>query len=221
MAGFVGRNDSMAVNRIIVIVGCGPGARECLTAEALSAIEDAEVLVGSARLLSLFANLNTERVAVRGYREETILAIQQHRGRRIAVLVTGDPGLASLASAVIEHFGFSFCRVLPGISSVQTAFARIGLSWEDARIISVHAVQPNLDFNALAAERKIAILTGNTESMRWIALLAHRLGNEWRIVVAEDLTLASERIFEVHADQLGQLPQSLRAVILFLRKSGE
>jgi precorrin-6B methylase 1 len=52
-------------------------------------------------------------------------------------------------------------------------------------------------------------------------LLAHRLGNEWRIVVAEDLTLASERIFEVHADQLGQLPQSLRAVILFLRKSGE
>ena len=103
---------------------------------------------------------------MRGYREETILAIQQHRGRRIAVLVTGDPGLASLASAVIEHFGFSFCRVLPGISS-------------------------------------------------------HRLGNEWRIVVAEDLTLASERIFEVHADQLGQLPQSLRAVILFLRKSGE
>jgi len=176
----------MAVNRIIVIVGCGPGARECLTAEALSAIEDAEVLVGSARLLSLFANLNTERVAVRGYREETILAIQQHRGRRIAVLVTGDPGLASLASAVIEHFGFSFWSRAAGH---QFRADRLCEDWpqlEDARIISVHAVQPNLDFNALAAERKIAILTGNTESMRWIALLAHRLGNEWRIVVAED-----------------------------------
>ncbi len=211
----------MEVNGRILIVGCGPGARECLTAEALSAVEGAEVLVGSERLLSLFAHLNTERVAVRGYREETILAIQQHRGRRIAVLVTGDPGLASLASAVIEHFGLPSCRVLPGISSVQTAFARIGLSWEEAQIISAHAVQPDFDFNALAAERKIAILTGNTESMRWIALLAHKLGNEWRIVVAEDLTLASERVFEVHADQLEQLPQPLRAVILFLRKGGE
>ena len=57
--------------------------------------------------------------------------------------------------------------------------------------------------------------------MRWIALLAHKLGNEWRIVVAEDLTLASERVFEVHADQLEQLPQPLRAVILFLEEKVE
>jgi precorrin-6y C5,15-methyltransferase (decarboxylating) CbiE subunit len=222
MAGFVRRDSAMAVTEKIAIVGCGPGARECLTLEALAAIEGAAALIGSARLLSLFPALDTERVAVRGYRDETINAIEQailqHPGKRIAVLVTGDPGLASLANAVIEHFGVEFCRVLPGISSVQVAFARAGLSWEGARILSAHAATPTLDFDTLAAEEKIAILTGNAASTSWIAALAHHLGEPWRIIVAQDLTLPNERVFEVHADQLEQLPQPLRAVILFSRK---
>jgi len=48
--------------------------------------------------------------------------------QRIAVLVTGDPGLFSLAKPVIERFGRTRCRVIPGVSSVQTAFARIGVT---------------------------------------------------------------------------------------------
>lgn len=209
----------MAVKEKITIVGCGPGARECLTLEALSAIDNADVIIGSARLLSLFPDLKAEKVAVRGHREETIEAIEQHEGLRIAVLVTGDPGLASLASAVIEQFGLEACRVLPGISSVQIAFARVGVSWEGARIISAHATVPNFDFSTLAAERKIAVLTGDSDSMRWIASLARRLGEEWRIVVAQDLTLRDERIFEVQACELETLAQPLRAVIIFCRKS--
>jgi precorrin-6y C5,15-methyltransferase (decarboxylating) CbiE subunit len=210
----------MAMKEKIAIVGCGPGARECLTIEALSAINGAQAVIGSARLLSLFPDLTAERITVRGYREETIEAIKQHQDRRVALLVTGDPGLASLASAVIEHFGIAACQVLPGVSSVQTAFARVGLSWEGARIISAHASEPASDPNSFANESKVAVLTGNAESMHWIATLAHRLGKEWRIIVAQDLTLADEKVFEVDPEALEQLPQPLRAVILFLRKSG-
>jgi precorrin-6y C5,15-methyltransferase (decarboxylating) CbiE subunit len=209
----------MGVKEKIAIVGCGPGARECLTMEALAVINRAQAVIGSARLLSLFPDLKADRIAVRGYRDETIEAIQQHEGQRVAVLVTGDPGLASLASAVIEHFGIAACHVLPGISSVQTAFARVGLSWEGARIISAHASEPAFDLNSLANESKIAILTGNAESMHWIASLAHRLGDEWRIIVAQDLTLSTEHVFKVDPGEMEQMPQPLRAVILFLRKS--
>ncbi len=209
----------MAVTEQIALDGCDPGARECLTTEALSAISDAEVVIGSMRLLSLFPDLKAERAVVRGYREEAIEAIKLHQDKRIALLVTGDPGLASLATAVIEYFGIEACRVLPGISSVQTAFARVGLSWEGARIISAHASEPRCNFDSLATEQRIAVLTGNAESVQWIASLAHRLGKEWRIVVAQDLTLENERIIEINASELEQLPKPLRAVILFLRKS--
>ncbi len=43
----------MALNPI-VIAGCGPGARECVTPEALAAIQEAEVLIRAPRLLALF-----------------------------------------------------------------------------------------------------------------------------------------------------------------------
>jgi precorrin-6y C5,15-methyltransferase (decarboxylating) CbiE subunit len=209
----------MAVTAKIAIIGCGPGARECLTMEALAAAQRAEVLIGTARLFPLFPDLKAECIRVGSYSQETIEAIRRSSGKRIAVLVTGDPGLASLASVVIAHFGAEACQVLPGISSVQVAFARLGLSWEGARILSAHASAPEIDFSNFSSERTIAVLAGNAESLAWIAALAHALTGDWRIVVAQDLTLSSERIFEVSAEELQQLPQPLRAVIVFCRKS--
>ena len=207
----------MAVNKI-VIVGCGPGARSCITLEALEEINSAEMVLGTARLLKLFPEIKAERVVIRGYRQEAINTLQKYEGKHIALLVTGDPGLASLSSAVIAHFGISSCRVLPGISSVQVAFARVGLSWEGSRVISAHATQPTYDVATLANENSIAVLTGNAASLQWIASLARTFGEKWRIVVAQNLTLSSERVFECDADELESLTAPLRAVVLLLRK---
>jgi precorrin-6y C5,15-methyltransferase (decarboxylating) CbiE subunit len=207
----------MAVNKI-AIVGCGPGSRGCVTLEALAEVESAETIIGTAHLLELFPEIKAERIVTSGYRQGTIDALQQHEGKRVALLVTGDPGLASLSSAVIEHFGLSSCRVLPGISSVQAAYARVGLSWEGARIVSAHATQPTYDASTLANENSIAVLTGNAASLQWIASLARTLGEKWRFVVAQDLTLSSERVFECGVDELEKLPVPLRAVVLLLRK---
>lgn len=209
----------MAMKAKIAILGCGPGAHECVTLETLAAIESAEVLIGSARLLSLFPEAGAKRIVVRGFRDETITAICKHLDQQIAVLVTGDPGLASLASAVIDHFGVSSCRVVPGISSVQTAFARLGISWEGTKIVSAHAGVPALDFQALMAEEKIAVLTGDAQSITWITALANVLGADWTITVAQDLTLPSERIYQIDAAGMSQLRAPLRAVILLLRRS--
>jgi len=209
----------MAVSERILIVGCGPGSRECLTLEALLAVESAEIILGTRRLLDLFPDSNAKRIMLRGYRQEAIDVLTQCVGQRVAVLVTGDPGLASLATTVIGHCGIDACRVVPGISSVQVAFARLGLSWESARIISSHAFPPELEFESLKREQTIAVLSGNAESMHWITSLADVLGDEWQVTVAKDLTLQSEQILEVAAKELETLPQPLRAVIIFRRKS--
>jgi precorrin-6y C5,15-methyltransferase (decarboxylating) CbiE subunit len=203
----------------ITIIGCGPGARECVTLEAFAEIARAETVIGTDHLFALFPDTKAERIVVRGYREETIEAIQQRWGRRVALLVTGDPGLASLASAVIQHFGIDACRVLPGISSVQVAFARLGLSWEGARIISAHAATPAFDVDSLLCESKIAVLTGAAGAMPWVTSLVRKLGEKWRFVIAQDLTLQTERISDVKAEELEALPQPMRAVVVCYRKS--
>lgn len=206
----------MALNPI-TIIGCGPGARECVTLEALSAIHQAEVLIGTPRLLALFPDLTAPAVAVSGRRAEVCDAIEQHRDRKLAVLVTGDPGLASLAAPIVERFGLAACRVIPGISAVQVAFARLGLSWEQVRILSAHASCPQYDPALMQHEKAIAVLSGDANSQAWISLLAAALGPQWQATIAQNLTLPDERIFAASPGELAKLPQPLRAVIIFQR----
>lgn len=207
----------MALNPLVV-VGCGPGARACLTLEALHAVQNADVVIGVPRLIELFPEFSGLKVPISGHRAAALAAIEEHRARRLAVLVTGDPGLASLAAPIVEHFGRANCRILAGISSVQVACARLGLAWEQIRILSAHAEIPQNDLRAFQQERGLAILSGGPEAQRWVADLLTELGTDWRATVAQDLTLPTERIFAVSAAELVALATPLRAVIVLERK---
>lgn len=203
----------------ITIVGCGPGAPEYLTEAARRAIERATVLVGARRLLALFPESPAERVAVGADIEACLaqIAARLERGL-IVVLVTGDPGLASLARPVLRRFGRTACRVIPGISSVQVAFARLGIDWLGARILSAHGALPETPHAALADERKIAILAGNATALGWAAELAESLGAGWRIILCEDLTLAEECVRELDPATLRKAAASPRAIVILARE---
>lgn len=204
----------------ITIVGCGPGSIGCLTMEAIRAIESADVLVGAGRLLEMFPQSSSERIAVRVDIERALDEIASRCGsKRIAVLVTGDPGLCSLAQPVIRRFGRDKCRVIPGISSVQMAFARVGVDWYGARIISVHGRQPDASREALSCEEKVAILTEGTGSLPWVAELAESMGTDAHIIVCEDLTLESERIRKIEHSDLTRIDISTRTIVLLIKGS--
>ena len=156
------------------------------------AVAEAEALVGSRRLLDLFADGGRqERTAVEGDVAAALAAIETHRaaGRRVAVLVSGDPGLFSLARCVAERFGRANCRFLPGISSVQLAFARLGLDWSDARILSAHARAPQADVEELRRCDKLAVLGGGREGRQWIAAAAAALAETHEALLCENLSL--------------------------------
>ena len=106
----------------------------------------AEVLVGSRRLLALFGEHRGQRVAVEG----DIAALLAAHRRRIAPPGGGgragqrrsgavQPGPARDRGALRPG---ELPESLPGVSSVQVAFARLGLDWADARIISAHGRTP-------------------------------------------------------------------------------
>jgi len=134
------------------------------------------------------------------------------------VIVSGDPGICSLAQPVIQRFGWQVCQVIPGISSVQVAFARLGLDWTDARLISAHHRAPELDLDSLAEESKIAVLAGNTSTISWILGLAKRLAETHSIFVCENLTLAQEKVSRVSADDLALAKLSAQSIVLFIGK---
>ena len=178
----------------ITIVGCGPGSPEYLTAAAIRAVQEAEVLVGARRLLDLFPENPGERIVMEVHTEKVLAAIADRPNKKIAVLVTGDPGLASLAQPILKRFGRSRCRVIPGISSLQAAFARLGLDWLGVRIIDAHGKDPALRDEALHGVTKIAVLGGRPQSFEWLLRELGDLLEDFQIHICEDLTLESEKI---------------------------
>ncbi len=205
----------------IMIVGCGPGSPLYVTEAARQAAAGADVLVGSKRLLELFPDGSTERILVDADVSALLdrIAAQHAAGRRIAVLVSGDPGLFSLAQNVIRRFGRDHCEVVPALSSVQVAFARLGLDWSDARIVSAHAATPQLGEDELRRADKLAILAGTKDSLRWAARAAGLVESSHLPVLCENLTLDNERIAHLSPGQLDSIDAASLAIVLLIRRT--
>ena len=125
-------------------------------------------------------------------------------GRKVAVLVSGDPGLYSLAERLLRRFGRENCRVTPAVSSVQAAFARLGLSWDNVRVISAHGRLPPGDVD-LSQWDKLAVLGGTREAMRWAASACELLRETHAAYLCENLTLPGERVCQLTPEDLRTL----------------
>jgi precorrin-6Y C5,15-methyltransferase (decarboxylating) len=111
----------------------------------------------------------------------------------VVVLASGDPGFFGIARLLAERFGGENLRVVPGVSSVALAFARAGLSWDDALTVSAHGRDPRRAANICRSHPKVAVLTSPDFGP---AELAGKLGDLDRtFVVAERLGGPDERVF--------------------------
>jgi len=212
----------MAVSaKKIVIVGCGPGSPDYVTPAARQAALRAEVLLGSARLLKLFPESAAEKISCGADADETAGRVAEllAQDRGVAVLVSGDPGLFSLAQGLVGRFGAAKCEVIPAVSSVQVAFARVGLGWADARMVSAHGRTPQIELAELAATDKLAILCGTGEALVWAAAAARQLEETHAAIVCENLTLAEERIRRLRPDEIAGSGASSLTIVLLIRRT--
>jgi precorrin-6Y C5,15-methyltransferase (decarboxylating) len=100
------------------------------------------------------------------------------------VLASGDPGFFGIVRKLGDHQ----LDVHPAPSSVALAFARLGLPWEDALVVSAHARDPRPAINAALRHPKVAILTDDNAAEIVEALHGRR------VTVAEALGTPTERI---------------------------
>jgi precorrin-6y C5,15-methyltransferase (decarboxylating) CbiE subunit len=200
----------------ITIIGCGPGSPDFMTPAALKAAREADYLIGSKRLLDMISGAKGERLVTAGDKAAVIKIIEEKLPKgSVAALVSGDPGISSLARPLVGVYGRERCRVIPGVSSVQAAFAAIGEPWQDARIISAHKGNPE---EAGPEADAYAILLGRPEAIRWAASFAARLKGEWDAWVCENLTLPNERITKMDAAELAWVDSTSLAVALLVRR---
>ena len=101
-------------------------------------------------------------------------------GNDVVVMVSGDPGFYSLLSALKMNFSEEQLKVIPGISSVQLAFARISEVWQDAELISMHGRHASDEDLQYHPQKKLGILTDHEHNPSFIAQVL--LDHGWPLV---------------------------------------
>lgn len=143
----------------LVIVGTGPGNMKMLTPEVLSVIGQAEIVIGSKRLLDVFAQPEQLRYELTGDLDSLRSNITAWREHKLVILVSGDPGFYSILDWLKREFPTMQYQVLPGISSMQLAFAKLAQSWYDCKFISLHGRPAQNVVGEVICNRKVCILT--------------------------------------------------------------
>ncbi|MEH0422281.1 precorrin-6y C5,15-methyltransferase (decarboxylating) subunit CbiE [Streptomyces sp. B21-083] len=147
---------------MITVIGTGTGAP--LPPDATAAVAGAALVVGGRRHLAAVSAEVAEGAeqVVLGALAPALDTIEEYVGRErpVVVLASGDPGFFGIVRALAERFGAGLLDVRPGVSSVAAAFARVGLTWDDAVVVSAHGRALRTAVNVCRARPKVAVLTG-------------------------------------------------------------
>ena len=149
-----------AVRPPIAIVGFL--GSECFGMAAEAALRTADVVLGAGRLLdALSTDVGGKRIEIAGALAETLELAAERRalGERVCLLASGDPGFFGIVRVASARFGPEALEIHPAPSSVAVAFARAGIHWDDAVVVSAHGRPLASAVEVALAQPKVAALT--------------------------------------------------------------
>lgn len=198
---FLSKMFGFTLSQKISLVGIGMGAEKTLTLEGKKALNEAELLIGAKRMTE--AVQKPGQMVLHEYRSEKIVEyIREHpKYRTVAIALSGDVGFYSGAKKLIDQLDGNV-EVICGISSVVYFMSKIGLSWDDAKIVSAHGRNCNL-ISLIRHNPKVFSILGTEYG---VAVLASRLVyygmGDVTLYVGENLSYENEKIFHDKAANL-------------------
>jgi precorrin-6B C5,15-methyltransferase / cobalt-precorrin-6B C5,C15-methyltransferase len=160
-----------------------------LSSAATETLEKATLVVGGRRHLDAVPVPRAARRVVLGELAAGLEALAAHDGDAV-VIASGDPGFFGITRALRQRR--LPVDVRPAVSSVALAFARLGLPWEDAAVVSTHGRELGPSVNVCRAFRKVAVLTGPGAGPTELG--AALVGSGRRLVVASNLGTPDEQV---------------------------
>ena len=206
-------DETKTINRCRIL-GVLDDGEASLGRAALTHLQTAQLVIGGARTLALFAAqiapdaLQRDLTGALSQVPEWIREAQAD-GLRVVVLATGDPLCHGIAAYLASRLCIEAIEVLPNVSTLQLACARLGLPWQEMKFASVHAKDagdwvpgsaPAHGLYALLRDirqhDRLAVLTSPDNTPDRIArmLVAEGLADDFEMAVAERLCRPDERV---------------------------
>lgn len=212
-------------SRKIILSGIGMGNTDGMTREAYHAFEEAEVIFGAERMLE---NLPGKGIKVPYYRADDIISylIEHPQYTKVAAAFSGDSGFYSGAQSMKKALeeanekGIlkSETTILPGISSVSALAARLGVSWNDAVLASIHGRRANV-VNLVRKNTKVFLLLSGKNDFEMLVNKFREAGiNHVKISAGYRLSYPEEKLFTFYLDEfetkLFDLPEGVYTCLI-------
>lgn len=185
----------------VYLIGVGMGNADTLTVGAQRAIEGSDLLIGAKRLLEPFDGLDCEKLAL-VKSDDIVNALEEAQCAQASVLLSGDVGFYSGATALYEKLDAVDVEVIPGISSLSYFCAKLRTPWQDAALVSAHGREHDA-VGTIQANAKTFVITGGKTKVDDICrgLVQRGLGDV-KVAAGERLSYDDERIVRGTAAEL-------------------
>jgi precorrin-6Y C5,15-methyltransferase (decarboxylating) len=201
------------------ILGIGDDGLEGLTSSARSLLQAADLVVGPDHSLAILRGLKARLTPAKGSLEDLVRLIREAAGQRVVVLQAGDPLFYGTARFLFDKLGKDRFEVLPHVSSMQLAFARVKENWDEAYQANL-ATQP---LELVVEKVRIAQIVGlfTTESvppaMVAKALLDRKI-DYFTAYVCENLGSPDERVTQAELADVASEEYAALNVMILVRK---
>lgn len=189
------------------VVGIGPGSLDYVTPAARRTVQNAAIVIGAERSLSLCRkDIKGEAIALTAKNVNEVLkyaAESAEKGKTVALLSTGDPGFSGLLRSILRNSRGRDVEVnvIPGVSSIQACAARLCLCWDEMSLFSFHkgtTAEKKTQLAKAVSEGKDIMLLPDPKAFSPCEVAKFLINNgideETPAFVCENLTFNDERV---------------------------
>jgi precorrin-6Y C5,15-methyltransferase (decarboxylating) len=206
----------------IHVIGVGSDGLAGLTSRARDLLASADLVFGPESVLALLPELKAERRPLPADMREAAAQLAPLAGqKRIAVVAGDDPLFYGVARYLCDRLGKELFEVIPHVSSMQLAFARVKETWEEAFLtnLATHPLEAVLD--RIRVAETVGLFTSEQEGPAEVAqaLLARGL-DYFRAYVCENLGGPDERVTSGELSEIIGMDFGSLNVVILVRKPG-
>ncbi|MCP4817418.1 MAG: precorrin-6y C5,15-methyltransferase (decarboxylating) subunit CbiE, partial [Planctomycetaceae bacterium] len=185
----------MAVVNKVHVVGISDDGLQGLSSLARERLEAADLVIGDTQLLDLVEASDAEKWDPAGHLDEVVDRIATRSTDEIVILASGDPLFYGMARFLCERLGKDRFEVLPHVSSMQMAFARVKESWDDAYLTNLANQSVERVVERIRTAGKVGIFTTEENSPSVVATACLERGIDYfTAYVCENLGSPDERV---------------------------
>ena len=183
----------MKVNKINIL-GTGPGNKEYILPIVFDTVKESDLVIGGKRNLFNFDLNDKEVVEITADIDKLVEIIKNRGDKKVAILASGDPLFYGIGRTMSCHFSQDELNIVPGVSSVQYLFCKLGKSWNDYHLVTLHGNSLDI-IEIIGKYKKVVFLTDKNSDYKMIAGILNE--NNYRdclMSVAVNLSYEDEKI---------------------------